>query len=214
MAVTTETCEQVVPEGLANTLANALGKDDQQRHRRRLGRLGGLEPADVGQDRHHRVASLVGIPGLHQPVRGGELHLRRHPHPSGLCSFPLRRCGNGDLYGGKEPARTWFLAMKPIANDFGACSCRRPTRAMSTGAPGSGVPSVAGLKLDAARQRLKDAGFQVADQPTTVTEGLIAVDRGGLVGDLEAGVLEALPCGVQFQAGHARAPGRPDAPST
>jgi membrane peptidoglycan carboxypeptidase len=29
VAVTTETCEQVVPEGLANTLANALSKDDQ-----------------------------------------------------------------------------------------------------------------------------------------------------------------------------------------
>jgi beta-lactam-binding protein with PASTA domain len=27
---------------------------------------------------------------------------------------------------------------------------------------------VSGLKLDAARQRLKDAGFQVADQPTSV----------------------------------------------
>src|SRR6202048_4329612 len=29
VAVTTETCEQVVPEGLANTLANAMSKDDQ-----------------------------------------------------------------------------------------------------------------------------------------------------------------------------------------
>src|SRR3954462_11948466 len=29
VSVTTETCEQVVPEGLANTLANALSKDDQ-----------------------------------------------------------------------------------------------------------------------------------------------------------------------------------------
>ena len=28
VAVTTETCEQVVPEGLANTLANAMSKDD------------------------------------------------------------------------------------------------------------------------------------------------------------------------------------------
>ena len=41
VSVTTETCEQVVPEGLANTLANAMSKDDhRRRHRRRLGRLG------------------------------------------------------------------------------------------------------------------------------------------------------------------------------
>ena len=41
------------------------------------GRLGRLDPADVGQDRHHRVASIVGFRRLHQPLRGGELHLRR-----------------------------------------------------------------------------------------------------------------------------------------
>ena len=32
--------------------------------------------------------------------------------PSDLCSFPLRQCGSGDLFGGNEPARTWFTAMK------------------------------------------------------------------------------------------------------
>ena len=62
VAVTTETCEQVVPEGLANTLSNALSKDDTERHRGRLRRLGRLEPADVGQDRHHRGAPVVGLP--------------------------------------------------------------------------------------------------------------------------------------------------------
>ena len=34
--------------------------------------------------------------------------------PGELCSFPLRQCGRGDLFGGNEPARTWFTAMKPI----------------------------------------------------------------------------------------------------
>ena len=49
VAVTTETCEQAVPEGLANTLANAMSKDDSGRRDRRIGgRLGGLGPADVG----------------------------------------------------------------------------------------------------------------------------------------------------------------------
>ena len=48
VSVTTQTCEQVVPEGLANTLANALEpRRHRQRHRRRVRRLGRLEPADV-----------------------------------------------------------------------------------------------------------------------------------------------------------------------
>ena len=75
-----------VPEGLANTLANALSKDHHRRHRRRRGRFGRLESADVGQDRHHRVPSVVGIPRLHQPVRRRELHLRRLPHPVAICA--------------------------------------------------------------------------------------------------------------------------------
>ena len=67
VAVTTETCEQVVPEGLANTLANAMSKDDQGAGTAAgCGRLGGLGPADVGQDRHHRGAPLVGVPRVHQ----------------------------------------------------------------------------------------------------------------------------------------------------
>ena len=37
--------------------------------------------------------------------------------PSDLCSFPLRQCGSGNLFGGNEPARTWFTAMKPITPD-------------------------------------------------------------------------------------------------
>jgi membrane peptidoglycan carboxypeptidase len=45
-------------------------------HRGGLRGLGGLESADVGEDGHHGVASIVGIRWLYQPLRGGELHLR------------------------------------------------------------------------------------------------------------------------------------------
>ena len=71
-----------------------------------------------GQDGHHRGAPLVRLPRLHQrttppPTTSTTTRPRRRD----LCSFPLRQCGSGNLYGGNEPARTWFTAMKPIAND-------------------------------------------------------------------------------------------------
>ena len=61
--------------------------------------------------------------------------------PGALCSFPLRQCGgNGNLFGGNEPARTWFGAMKPIANNFGdvaLASDRSPVRGRGAGLEGA-----------------------------------------------------------------------------
>src|SRR6185369_8126227 len=81
-------------------------------------------------------------------------------------SFPLRQCGSGDLYGGNEPARTWFTAMKQYTPGNVALPPTDPRYV--EGAPGSRVPSVAGLNQDTARQRLREAGFQVADQANSV----------------------------------------------
>jgi membrane peptidoglycan carboxypeptidase len=93
------------------------------------------------------------------------------PTPGDLCSFPLRQCGDGNLFGGNEPARTWYTAMMPIANNWGDVRLPPTDPRFVDGAPGSRVPSVAGLNQDAARQRIKDAGFQVADTATPVNSG-------------------------------------------
>src|SRR6478672_5917883 len=52
------------------------------------------------------------------------------------------------------------------------------------GAPEGRVPSVSGLKVDAARQRLKDAGFQVADQTTSMNS---SAPYGAVVGTTPSG---------------------------
>lgn len=39
--------------------------------------------------------------------------------PGQICTTPLRPCSDGNLFGGTEPARTWFTAMTPIVNRFG-----------------------------------------------------------------------------------------------
>ena len=48
--------------GARQHAGQCAGQGRHQRNRGRFGRLGGLEPADVGQDRHHRVPPVVGIP--------------------------------------------------------------------------------------------------------------------------------------------------------
>jgi hypothetical protein len=52
------------------------------------------------------------------------------------------------------------------------------------GAPGGRVPSVAGLTQDTARQRLREAGFQVADQATPVNS---TAPYGSVVGTSPTG---------------------------
>jgi len=169
VSVTTETCEQAVPEGLANTMANAMSRDDtgSGTAAAAAGATGWNLPMSgkTGTTEANRSAAFLGFTNQ---LAAASYVYDDSTNPSELCSFPLRQCGNGNLFGGNEPARTWFSAMKPIANNFGEVALPPTDPRYVDGAPGSRVPGVAGMKQNAARKRLRDAGFEVADQSTSV----------------------------------------------
>jgi membrane peptidoglycan carboxypeptidase len=178
-------CDQAVPEGLANTFANALSKDDKP-----PGTAAGAASSvdwdlpmsgKTGTTESHRSAGFVGFTNQYAAAN---YIFDDSSSPSGICSSPLRQCSSGDLFGGSEPARTWFEAMKPIATDFGEVHLPPTDPRYVEGAPGSRVPSVSGLKVDAARKRLRDEGFQVADQTTSVNSG---ASYGTVVGTTPSG---------------------------
>jgi membrane peptidoglycan carboxypeptidase len=182
VAVTTETCEQVVPEGLANTLANALSKDDQSgTAASAAGSAGWSLPVSgkTGTTEAHRSSGFVGFTSA---LAAASYIYDDSTTPSDLCSFPLRQCGSGNLYGGNEPARTWFTAMKSITPPDVKLPPTDPRYV--EGAPGGRVPSVGGLTQDTARQRLREAGFQVADQATPVNS---TAPYGAVVGTSPTG---------------------------
>jgi membrane peptidoglycan carboxypeptidase len=185
VSVTTETCEQVVPEGLANTLANAMSKDDQAGGTAAgsAGSAGWDLPMSgkTGTTEAHRSSAFLGFTNT---LAAANYIYDDSTSPGELCSFPLRQCGSGDLFGGNEPARTWFTAMKPIANNFGEVKLPPTDPRYVDGAPGSKVPSVSGMDQNLARQRLKEAGFQVADQANTVNS---ASSYGTVVGTSPSG---------------------------
>jgi len=185
VAVTTETCDQVVPEGLANTLANAMSKDAVG-----AGTAAGSAAAagwnlpmsgKTGTTEAHRSSGFVGFTSHYAAAN---YIYDDSPNPTDLCSAPLRHCGEGDLYGGTEPARTWFTAMKPIANNFGEVKLPPTDPRYVDGSAASRVPSVAGLDVDAARSRLKEDGFQVADQTNSVNS---SAKNGEVVGTTPSG---------------------------
>ena len=185
VSVTTETCEQAVPEGLANTLANAMSKDDTGAGTAAgaAGSVGWSLPMSgkTGTTEANRSSAFLGF--TNQYAAASYIY-DDSTNPSELCSFPLRQCGSGNLFGGNEPARTWFTAMNPIATTFGDVTLPPTDPRYVDGAPGSRVPSVAGMSQDTARQRLRDAGFQVADQSTPVNSG---ASYGSVVGTSPSG---------------------------
>ncbi|CAJ1581962.1 transglycosylase/D,D-transpeptidase PonA2 [[Mycobacterium] wendilense] len=180
----TPACEQAVPEGLANALMVALSEDH-------TGGTATAAAASVGWDlpmagktgttESHRSSGFLGFTNQYAAAN---YIFDDTPNPSGICSYPLRKCGSGSLYGGNEPARTWYTAMKPIAEDLGPLRLPPTEPRWVDGGPGSEVPSVTGLKLDAARKRLIDAGFRVADEPTPVNS---SASRGTVVGTTPKG---------------------------
>jgi membrane peptidoglycan carboxypeptidase len=184
VAVTTETCEQVVPQGLANTLANAMSKDDTGGTAAgSAGSVGWNLPMSgkTGTTEAHRSSGFVGFTNRYAAAA---YIYDDSPNPTDLCSWPLRQCGSGNLYGGNEPAKTWFTAMKPIAENFGDVSLPPTDPRYVDGAPGSRVPSVNGLSLDTARDLLQSAGFQVAEQASPVNS---ATPPGTVVGTSPSG---------------------------
>ena len=184
VAVTTETCDQVVPEGLANTLSNALSNDATSgTAANSAGSVGWTLPVSgkTGTTEAHRSSGFVGYTNHYAAAN---YIYDDSPNPSDLCSWPLRQCGDGNLYGGNEPAKTWFTAMMPLAQSFGDVTLPPTDPRYVDGAPGSKVPSVSGLSQDAARDRLKEAGFQVADQANPVNS---AASYGTVVGTSPGG---------------------------
>lgn len=207
VSVTTETCDQAVPEGLANTLANAMSKDDtgSGTAASAAGSVGWNLPmaGKTGTTEAHRSSSFLGFTN---EFAAANYIYDDSTAPGELCSFPLRQCGSGDLFGGNEPARTWFTAMKQFTPDTVSLPPTDPRYV--EGAPGSRVPSVAGMSEGLARQRLKEAGFQVADQTTPVNSGSSA---GSVVGTSPSG--ETVPGStITIQVSNGIAPAPPPPP--
>ena len=188
VAIPTAKCEQVVPEGLANTLTNARSKDTTMgTGAAAAGSVGwGLPMAGkTGTTESHRSSAFFGYTNQ---LAAATYVFDDSPKPGALCAFPLRKCGGeGNLYGGTAPAQTWFLAMSPLATNFGPVTLPPTDPRYVNGAPPVAVPDVYGLKLDAAKKKILDAGFQLADQPVLVDN---AAAKDSVVGTFPNGQVQ------------------------
>ncbi|WP_208115463.1 transglycosylase domain-containing protein [Labedaea rhizosphaerae] len=181
-------CEQAVAKPLADTLVVGLSQDDvnggtsanaaSQFHWTRpiMGKTG------TTQD-HKSAAFLGAMPQL----AGAALTFNDSPHPEGICDAtgigPPRLCGdNGNIYGGKVPARTWFEAMTKIMAGQPVKGLPKPDKRYVDGGPELQVPNVVGKSQETATNELKKAGYRVS-----VQEENNKAARGTVVGQTPRG---------------------------
>ncbi|WP_081915825.1 transglycosylase domain-containing protein [Saccharothrix sp. NRRL B-16314] len=104
-------CEQAVEEALANALVVGLSEDDQGQGTAAAAakQYGWTRPAlgKTGTTEEYKSAAFLGATA---DYAGAVQVFNDGTSPAGICvnAGPPRLCGEGDIYGGTLPARTWF----------------------------------------------------------------------------------------------------------
>ena len=158
-------CEQVVDEGLADTLAVALSKDHVG-----AGTAAGAASGagwslpmsgKTGTSEANRSSAFLGFTNTYSAA---VYAFNDGTTTTELCTSPLRQCSYGNLFGGLEPAQTWFSAFTPISDIYGPLRLPTPDPAYQSGTSGAAAPDVEGMSQSAATSLLTNAGFVVTTQ--------------------------------------------------
>ena len=155
-------CEQVVPEGLANSLVVGLSKDDQPggTSYSSAKNAGWNRPilGKTGTTQNNRSAGFLGATPQYS---GAALVWPDGSQPAPICDgHPPRLCNSGNIFGGLIPARTWFDAMGPLHEGLPVLPLP-PTEPRYVAGQGPNVPNVVGQGENTAQLTLERAGFRV-----------------------------------------------------
>ena len=155
-------CEQVVPEGLANSLAVGLSKDDQPGGTAfAAARAANWTRPMLGKTGTTTANRSAGFLGATPQDSGAVLVWPDGSRPAPICDTdPPQLCANGNIFGGKVPARTWFNTMVPLHEGLPVTPMPATEPRYVTGA-GTPVPDVVGQGENSATLTLERAGFRV-----------------------------------------------------
>ncbi|TNC22915.1 transglycosylase domain-containing protein [Amycolatopsis alkalitolerans] len=111
-------CEQAVPEGMANSLAVGMSRDDTDGTSRQAAQSAGWTRPMIGKTGTTQDSGSAAFIGAVPQMAGAAMVFRPDNPVGGLCDGAgnVTPCGDGNMFGGKAPARTWFGAMTQIMN--------------------------------------------------------------------------------------------------
>jgi membrane peptidoglycan carboxypeptidase len=161
-------CEQVVSEGLANAMVNGMSKDDISGTAATAARGVNWNRPMLGKTGTTQQSKSAGFVGATPQLAGAVLVFNDGRSPEGICDSgagAVYLCGeNGNIFGGKAPARTWFDAMTQIMKGQPIRKLPPTDPRYVHGGEESEVPDVVGLSEQDARDRLEKAGYQVTSE--------------------------------------------------
>ncbi len=156
-------CDQAVPAPLADTLLNGLSRDDQPdgTSAAAAAAAGWNRPiaAKTGTTQDYKSAAFVGAT---PQLAGAVITFDDSPRPRGICDgTPPSSCANGNIYGGKTPARTFYDAASRVLAPTPVVPLPPPDPRFLTGGRRNPVPAEVGRPADAAATALRAQGFVV-----------------------------------------------------
>ncbi|ALE86017.1 penicillin-binding protein [Pseudonocardia sp. HH130629-09] len=161
--ITEEPCQQAVDPGLANTLVTGMSQDDISGTSAAAARAAGWTrpmAGKTGTTQQHKSAAFVGaIPEM----AGAVITFDNSNRPRPLCDgggAPFA-CGDGDIFGGRTPARTWYGAVTPLVANTPPTPLPPTDPRYLDGGAESRIPDVVGRSVSDARGELEGAGWQV-----------------------------------------------------
>jgi len=163
-----EPCEQVVEEPLANSMVQGMSKDDTGNGTSAgaARTMGWNRPmmGKTGTTQEYKSAAFVGAT---PQLAASTMVFNDSPKPRPICDgtasgVPPRLCGNGSIFGGRAPARTWFEAMGQILDGQPPAGLPPADPKYVDGGAGSHVPDVVGKTQADATSTLQNSGYQVA----------------------------------------------------
>ncbi|EFK55167.1 transglycosylase domain-containing protein [Corynebacterium genitalium ATCC 33030] len=161
-------CEEAVSPELASGLANGMAQDTISGTAKDAAAAYGWSgpvAAKTGTTESHQSSAFL---GFNNAFAAATYIYNDGTQTTPLCSGPVRQCNYGDLFGGKEAARSWFQMATQIPGVQGA-GLPTPSPLYDPASRNDLFDSVVGLQAAEARSQLEAAGFKVRETKGTAT---------------------------------------------
>lgn len=162
-------CEQALDADVARALADGMTADTVSGTGATAARAAnwtGRMAAKTGTTESHQSAAFL---GFNNQFAAATYIYNDGTQTTPLCTGPVRQCASGDLFGGYEPARTWFAVANGAGGRSGTVPASDPK--FKQGETAAFSAKYRGRNGESVRQELAGQGYQV-NLVTTKGDGL------------------------------------------